>query len=344
MSYNEVLDSYGIVIEEDLKSQLDRMVHDGQEYHPFLGDVYEATREFVLRGGKRLAACSTLVVHKGYSGQLDERIIRVCSGFELYRHSILVHDDIVDAEDLRRGIDTLHKTLGKRFDERFGVGSAMFAGNILYALAIKSILESAFPDKALTDAARLLASEFKAVNESQILDMLFEYNEPTIAEWEVMASRRAASLFRASMLTGALFASAPQNDMKLLDAAAMHIGYAFDIQDDIIDTFASEDQYGRVPCGDISKRKKPLHIILALGRDRRLATIMEEGGSIKEKEIENIQAIVRDCGALEIAKSISREHAKKAEKMISLTEMDQEAKEFFISFIKYVEESLDWYK
>ena len=68
------------------------------------------------------------------------------------------------------------------------------------------------------------------------------------------------------MLTGALLATASVKDMELLEGAAKHIGYAFDIQDDIIDTFASEEQYGRVPCGDIGKRKKPLHVILAWKR------------------------------------------------------------------------------
>ena len=136
MDYTDVLDSYGAIIEEDLKSRLDEMVRDGQKYHPFLGDVYDATREFVLRGGRRLSACSTLIVYQGFTGQIDDRIIRVCSGIELYRHSILIHDDIVDAEDKRRGGDTLHKTIAKGFDERFGSGSAMFAGNILYAQAI----------------------------------------------------------------------------------------------------------------------------------------------------------------------------------------------------------------
>jgi geranylgeranyl diphosphate synthase, type I len=263
---------------------------------------------------------------------------------ELYRHSILIHDDIVDTEEQRRGGDTLHKTLGKGFDERFGVGSALFAGNILYAKAIESVLESGFDQKRLLYAAKLLASEFKAVNESQILDMLFEYKEPKTEEWEVMAGRRAASLFKASMLTGALLASASIKDMELLEGAARHIGYAFDIQDDIIDTFATEEQYGRVPCGDIGKRKKPLHVIIAMERDKRLAKVMTEERVLANADIEYIQTLIRDCGALDSAKSISRMHALEAEKMISITNMNQEAIDFFVSFIRYVDESLDWYK
>ncbi|MDD1749625.1 MAG: polyprenyl synthetase family protein [Methanothrix sp.] len=344
MDYADVLDSYGAIIEEDLKSRLDEMVREGQKYHPFLGDVYDETREFVLRGGRRLSACSTLIVYKGFTGQTDDRIVSVCSGIELYRHSILIHDDIVDEEEKRRGGETLHKTLAKGFDERFGAGSAMFAGNILYAQAILCILQSGFEKDKIVAAAKLLASEFKAVNESQILDMLFEYRKPDIREWEVMADRRAASLFKASMLAGARLASASEKDLELLANAARHIGFAFDIQDDIIDTFATQEQYGRVPCGDIGKRKKPLHVILALQKEGRLAAIMQEGKRIDDAEIKYVQSLIRDCGALDEAKSISREHAGQAEKMISQTGMNQDAKDFFISFIRFVDESLDWYK
>jgi geranylgeranyl diphosphate synthase type I len=349
MDYTDALDSYGIIIEEDLKRRLDEMVRDGQKYHPFLGDVYDATREFVLRGGRRLSACSTLIVYQGFTGKIDERIVRVSSAIELYRHSILIHDDIVDAEDRRRGGETLHKTIAKEFDERFGVASAMFAGNILYALAIECLLESGFEQNKIVDAAKLLATEFRAVNESQILDMLFEYKDPDVKEWAVMAARRAASLFKASMLVGGVLASAPKEDQDRLLEAARHIGFAFDIQDDIIDTFATEEQYGRVPCGDIGKRKKPLHVILALQKEtqqkeKRLTAIMQEGRILDGPEIEYVQSLIRECGALDEAKSISREHAGWAEEMIFKTSMNQYAKDFFISFIRFVDDSLDWYK
>jgi geranylgeranyl pyrophosphate synthase len=101
-----------------------------------------------------------------------------------------------------------------------------------------------------------------------------------------------------------------------------------------------------VPCGDVSKRKKPLHLILALAKDEkgRIAKIMESGNKITDGDIKDIQDIIRDCGALEEAKSISRNHAREAARLIPETEMNEEAKDFFVSFIKYVAESLEWYK
>lgn len=340
MNYEDVLDEFGLLIEDDLKSQLELAVNESREYHPFMADVYDTIQEFVLREGRRLASCSTMMIYKGYNGQIDDRIIRACSGVELYRHSILIHDDIVDVEDLRRGGETLHRIFGKVYGERFGIGTALFAGNMLYSLALKAVLQSGFEPDRLKEALSLFSSEFTAVNESQILDQLFEHKKPNLSEWKVMASKRASSLFKASMLTGAIFASAPEEDKSTLAGAAEHIGYAFDIQDDIIDTFATTEQYGRDPCGDISKRKKPLHIVIAMENDSSLASLI----GCSHVDVGVVQNLIRDCGALDTAKSISRDHAKEAHRLISLTGMSGEAKEFFISFIDYVDESLDWYR
>jgi geranylgeranyl diphosphate synthase type II len=344
MDYTELLDSYGSIIEDDLKELFSGLIGNSESYHPFIAYAYGTLGEFVLRGGRRLSACSTLMVYKGYANEIDERIVKASSGIELYRHSILAHDDIADDETMRRSGKTLHETFADDRDRHFGSGSAIFAGNILYSLAIKSVLDSGFNDDRLAEVIGLLSSDYKDINESQMLDLLFEYKEPSVEEWRVMASKRAASLFRTSMLTGAVLAGAPEDDRRLLEEAARHIGYAFDIQDDIIDTFASKDQYGRDPCGDITKRKKPLHIIIAMERDRHLASIMETGTSPTDAIIKEIQEIVRSSGALDAAKSISREHAQEAEKLITRTGMNREAKDFFVSFIRYVDESLDWYR
>ncbi len=344
MDYTNMLDSFGSIIEEDLKQQLKHAVKEGMDYHPFVGKTYSAIEDYVIRGGRRLASCSTLIVYKGYTGQIDDRIVKAGSAIEFYRHSILAHDDIVDIEMTRRGGKTLHRLLEEGYDERFGVGTAIFAGNMLYSLALESVLQSGFEDHKLKDAVDLLSSDYRDLNESQILDLLFEYRTPSPEEWNVMTSKRASSLFRISMLTGAILASAPAKDRVLLETAAEHIGFAFDIQDDIIDTFASEEQYGREPGGDILKRKKPLHVILAMQKEKTIESLMSGEAAIAKEDIPGIKELIRGCGALDEAKSISRAHAKEAERLIVQTDMSSDTKEFFIVLINYVVDSLDWYK
>ena len=345
MRFEEILDRYGGAIEEELRKYLSSSAMEGRSYHPLIGHLYDSVEEFTMRKGRRLASCSTAVAYEGYAGRIDERILRAGCSIEIYRHAILVHDDLVDADPVRRGGGTFHKLMKEGYDERFGADSAIFTGNILFSLALQAIMSSGFDVGRLVKAANMLLSEYRNVNESQVLDLMFEYKSPDVNEWDVMAAKRAATLFRATIGIGAMLGGAPEKDLSLLADAGGHIGYAFDIQDDIIDTFASEEQYGRPPCTDVLRGKKPLHIVLALHRDERLASVLENVRNGKQDiDVKYIRKAITDSGALDEAKRISKNHADAGRRLILETCMGAGAKEFFVSFINYVKDSLDWYK
>ena len=322
---------------------------EARHYHPFIADIYSCLEEYVLRRGKRLASCSTLLTYKGYTGMIDDNILNVCVGMEIYRHCILVHDDLVDMDTFRRGGRTIHKIFTEGYDGRFGESIAVFLGNIAYSLASHVIMASGFPEEKITKSLSLLSKGYREVNESQILDLLFEYRENVdIDEWLVMASKRAASLFKVTMLIGAVLGNAPKEDLKRLEEAAVNVGYIFDIQDDIIDTFADETQYGRSPCRDIILRKKPLHVICTLN-----STSLEESKTLRsilgkkhltQEDLRLIRDAVRKSGGLEAAKKVSRKRAERARSLIAQTNLNDDVKEFFNSLIDYIDESLDWYK
>ncbi len=344
--FNKTLDEYGIEIENELGGFFKKKIGEAEGYHGFMGDIYAALRDYVLRKGKRLASCSTLLVYKGYGQDIDKKILGACVGIELYRHGILIHDDLVDMDDLRRGGKAFHRIFGET-SERFGEGVSVFSGNILYSLSLETVLNSGFSRDRVNEVISLINSDYSAVNESQILDLLFEHKEPDVEQWYRMASKRAASLFRTTMLTGAILAGAGENENRILREIASNIGYAFDIQDDIIGTFATEEEYGRPPTGDILSGKKPLHVVCALqsapADDVRKLRWVLGGEGIKEEDIADAKEILRRYG-LNQAKKISTEHARKATGLINKTGMDKDTKEFFIGFINYTAESLKWYE
>lgn len=348
MTYEELLDEYTELINEKLENYFEGILADAKDYDPFIYQVYGAIREYILRPGKRLASCSTLLTYKGYAGEVDEDILNACVGVEIYRHCILIHDDLVDKDNYRRGSKAFHRLFIEERDDRFGEGLAIFAGNMLFALAVQALINSGFDRGIIDKVIELFVADFKDVNESQILDLLFEYREPTYDEWQKMASKRAAVLFKTTILTGAILGDAPQRDIEILKEASRNIGFSFDIQDDIIGTFASEEQYGRPVGGDIILGKKPLHMVYALEladekqlkRIRRIFSRKEAS----EMDIEKIRRIIKETGALVKAKEKSREHAEEASRLIEETEMKGETKAFFKEFIEYISESLDWYK
>ena len=351
MNWKKTLDKYSAVIEEHLRTFLNQRVKEAGDYHPFIEKVYSDIEEYILRKGKRLASCSTLLTYKGYTGKVNEKILKVCIGIELYRHAILVHDDLVDLDTQRRSGSTLHKKFMDSYspyDSRFGDGTAVFAGNIAYTLGVRALMESGFSEEKISKVLLLTSEGYRAVNESQILDLLFEQKDVSINEWRVMASKRAASLFKITLLTGAIFGGALEEDMSLLREAAENMGYSFDIQDDIIDSFAKKEEYGRSTCLDISKNKKPLHVILALhAKDKKKSEALKcilgkQFLNFGEKDL--ARKLLRESGGLDAAKLTSKNHAKQARTQITQTSLTKDAKEFFNSFILYIEESLDWYK
>lgn len=339
--YEKLLEKYSNRVEEKLKEYFEQVQSQG-----FISKVYGYIGEYVLRKGKRLASCSTILTYKGYSGKVDEKILNACVGVELYRHSILIHDDLVDLDEYRRGGKAFHKI--SSLDDRFGEGMAIFSGNILYAMSLNALQNSGFSKAQIEKVISLFVNEFITVNESQILDLLFEYTQPSVEEWHDMAKKRAASLFKATMLAGAIFADARKKNLQVLEKAALQIGYAFDIQDDIIGTFASEEQYGRPSGGDLLLGKKPLHVVYTfqLLKSQELQEFKALVGKkkLRQEEVVRAREIINNCGALTKAKEKSKEHAKKAKKLIQKTSMSSGSKEFFYGFINYIAESLEWYK
>lgn len=340
-AFLKILDDYGNEIENELVNYLREKRRDALP-HEFIAQVYDRLEDYVLRSGIRLASCITVLIFEGYrdNDRPDCGILKVCAGIELYRHAILIHDDLVDRDDLRRGDNTFHKLFGA-LSNRFGESVGIFTGNIVYTLALDCILGSSFNRDLLYDSIRTLNGAFQSVNESQMLDVLFEYTEPGEAEWYRMASKRAASLFRATMLIGAILANAPDKDKEIYTDAAEHMGYAFDIHDDIMGTFATEEEYGRTPNGDIKLFKKPLHLIYTLSNEQE-DVVSELKAMIQQDDFHRVRALIREYG-LEPAKDKARAHAQNAVALIEHTALNSKIKQFFRDLICSIAADLEQY-
>jgi len=347
MDWMNVSNRYNVMIEQDLEKYLTMLRVESAKYHEFTLKVFDSLSEYSLRKGIRLASIHTIIAYTGYDNEVDSRILRICSGLEMYRHSILLHDDIADREEFRRGGPAFHRMFNGH-NEKFGESIAIFSGNIAYSLALNAILSTDYSESKKIKTLGILNDDFHNVNESQTLDLLFERKNPSVEEWYVMARKRAASLFRTTVLIGAILGDAPAKDLPILDSAAQNIGFAFDIQDDIIDLFASKEQYGRDPGGDLIRGKKPLHIILAMNMASEdvveRITRFSVRGDISPEELESIRMNISECGALDKAKERIKFHVEEAWKYLGKTSLNDGSKRFFESMLMYISSSLEWYK
>ena len=333
------LEDHSRRVELSLSRFFDEVRGRSSDYHPFIGSLYDSISEFTLRGGKRMASFTTALVCEGYGFEDADALATACEAVELYRHSILIHDDLVDGDETRRGLPTINRRYADLRDERLGLGCSVFSGNILFLLSISRVLGSGLTSNGAVAVVGELTRANTEVNESQTLDLYMEGTEADQETWKIMASKRAASLFRATLRIGGVLSGASK-DLSILGKAGEEMGYVFDIQDDIIDTFASSEEYGREPGSDLKSLKRPLHIVLAMKK----ATARQKAAlKSPSTDLGYIKSILRGTGAVEDAKDIADEHASVALGLIEETGMDEGTKNLFGSLMSYMKESLSWY-
>lgn len=236
--------------------------------------LHQAMRYATLGGGKRVRA---LLAHA--AGELcsadPDKVDNVAAAVEMIHAYSLVHDDLpcMDDDDLRRGKPSCHR----QFDE----ATAMLAGDSLQSLAFQVLAQPGL----LADSARqvemlrqlALASGSRGMAGGQAIDLASVGSGLTQAELEFMHIRKTAALIRAAALLGAYCGEGSNGDrVAALDGYAMHIGLAFQVVDDILDTQADTATLGKTAGKDAAQNKPTYVSILGLERSRALARELHE--------------------------------------------------------------------
>jgi geranylgeranyl diphosphate synthase type II len=197
-------------------------------------------------GGKRMRPVLALLACNLFSDKIDEAVIPV-TGLEIFHNFTLVHDDIMDKAQVRRGFPTVHT--------KWNVNQAILSGDVMAFITNECFLQS---------PAHLLAKVFMVFNKAAIevcagqqLDLDFE--KATIVsqdEYIRMIELKTALLIAASLKIGALYGGADDKDAELLYEFGRNLGLAFQIQDDILDVFGDMKIFGKTAGGDIIAGKK----------------------------------------------------------------------------------------
>lgn len=232
--------------------------------------LYESIREFSLREGKRLRPILLALSYKGYrkdSSRMSPSIYYASTCIELLHNFMLIHDDIIDRSDLRRGKPTLHKLLARSVPpnpdkDRLGGDLAIVAGDIVYALAIDAFL-SINEDLARKERALkyfIQTAVFTAMGEfADTLDGVRKVN--MISEKDVFLNytlKTARYTFDCPLVVGAILAGADNKDIRSLSELGLLVGQAFQVQDDVIGIFDSEKNIGKSILSDLAESKKTL--------------------------------------------------------------------------------------
>ncbi|MEM6646673.1 MAG: polyprenyl synthetase family protein [Bacteroidota bacterium] len=219
-------------------------------------ELYEPIRYVLAGKGKRFRPLLVLLTARALGTSADDALPAALS-VEVFHNFTLVHDDIMDHSDERRGRPTLHV--------RWNDSTAILGGDYLYLVAYEQL--ALLPPAILPDALRTFNHMVKRLCEGQMLDMAFETRpRVSVAEYLDMIDGKTGALLVASLELGGLVGGATDEQRTALRTAGAALGRAFQIQDDLLDLMTTSAKWGKRVGGDLIEGKKAYLLLQALER------------------------------------------------------------------------------
>lgn len=284
-------------IQESFESYLQALDYSRQP-----DELYAPIRYVLSLGGKRIRPTFLIMAYNMYADDI-ERVFDIAAGMEIFHNFTLLHDDLMDKADMRRGKTTVHK--------KWNENTAILSGDGMLVLAYRYLVKSGKDLNRILDIAN---ETFTGIMEGQQYDMEFESRDDvTEAEYIEMIRLKTSVLLAACAQMGALMGGASEDDAGLLYEFGEKIGLAFQLQDDLLDVYGDPAVFGKKIGGDILCNKKTDLYINAY----RLASESEReeldrwaayNGDDPQPKIDGVRAIYDAVGVRGISEKLIRSY------------------------------------
>ena len=286
-------------------------------------ELYKPLEYMISIGGKRLRPVTCLMAYNLISDRIEKPILNPAMALEIFHGFTLIHDDMMDKADIRRGQPTVHK--------KWNNNIAILSGDVMSIKAYE--LLSACPSEKMPEVLALFSITAAQVCEGQQFDMNFE-NIPfiTMDEYISMIGLKTAVLIACSAKMGAIIAGADPKVCNALYDFAYTLGIAFQIQDDYFDTFGQSNIFGKNIGGDIHNNKKTWLLVetfrrIAPNDKERLNYLLALGSEDAREKIEGMQELYINCGVKDAAEQAIAGFHKKAMEIIDGVEFTSAQRE-----------------
>ena len=292
--------------------------------------LYKASAHIPLAGGKRLRPVMAMITCDMVGGT-SKKAIPFAAALETIHNFTLVHDDVMDDDDLRHGVDACHTI--------YGLSTAILAGDTLFAYAFEMITDCDIEDTVKADLVKNVAYVVRKIAEGQQMDINFEEEETVDAkEYLEMIRLKTSILFGAAAYGGAKIGGTNVEEARELEMMATNVGLGFQIWDDYLDATAPEEVLGKPSGSDIRQGKRTLLVIEGLNRandkDRkRLIEILDSKNT--DEEVKEAVEIMERCGALEECHKQANGYLEGARKTLS-NYPESESRLLFEELLQYM--------
>ena len=267
--------------------------------------LYKPIAYTLSSGGKRIRPTLCLMACSAFDTDTEKSVFPALA-LEIFHNFTLLHDDIMDNDDVRRNRPTVHK--------KWNNNTAILSGDAMQILAYQYLAKA--PESCLKKVLDIFSSTALKVCEGQQYDMDFEtQDEVEVGEYLTMIEYKTAVLIEASLKIGALIGGASDEEVDLFGQFGKNLGLAFQLRDDWLDSFGDLASFGKPIGSDIVNNKKTYLLITALQisddeQKARLDTFMSDPSIDKDEKITGVKALFHDLGIDELTQRQSERFYK----------------------------------
>lgn len=314
-----------------VENEFDRWLDLGQKP----SELISAMRHLIMAGGKRLRPCLLIISCEAVGGNGRE-VVGAAAAMELLHTFTLIHDDIMDRDEVRRNVKTVHV--------QWGEPMAIIAGDALFAKVYEILAENA---RAIGLDGEKTAEIFSTISRAsfeicrgQAMDMLFEkMKSVSEREYFKMVEGKTGALIEASARIGAIFGGGGQGEVEALGDYGRKIGMAFQIRDDVLGLVGEIGKFGKPIGSDIREGKKTLIVIrglhVASGNDRKKILKVLGKKDATGKELKEVIEILKKTGSIHYAERKAEKLVREAKSKIAVLP-DSDAKNALLRIADFV--------
>ncbi len=335
-----------------LVDYFDRELKSKQSQKGLAGVAIKNIRRFILSGGKRVRPAVMYYAYLASGGKKRRAALKASLSIELIHSFLLMHDDIIDKDDKRHGISTIHKhyeKIGKRYFadkdiQHFGRSMAIIVGDLTYSFGNKILFSADFKPEVIVKAMNKLQDIVYDVIDGEMLDVQLGFRGQA-TEKEIIRVQKAKTAyytFDGPIALGQILAES--NDKKMAEnftKYSLALGRAFQIRDDILGIFGDEKKLGKPVGSDITEGKRTLltNYIVRYGspKEKKIMNDLLGRDKITTRELKLFQNIMRESGSLEYSQQKVRELTQEAVDILDeINFQSAKSKEFFRGIAEYL--------
>jgi geranylgeranyl diphosphate synthase, type II len=302
-----------------------------QSFHKEPIALYEPIAYILTLGGKRIRPILSIAAYQLFKDN-TKKAYPVAFAVEMFHNFSLMHDDIMDEAPLRRGKPTVHT--------KYNVNTGILSGDAMLILAYESLTSVSADNKTVTKLIKIFNKVAIEVCEGQQFDINFEkFNTIQINDYLKMIELKTAVLLAAALEMGAVLAKASDEDAKHLYEFGRNIGIAFQLQDDILDTYGDPATFGKKVGGDIAQNKKTFLYLKALELSneenaKQLYDLYNSNLIEETEKINQVKNLFNQVGVRQLAENLQDDYYKKGMEHLSAVSASDERKQPLMDLVQ----------